>query len=155
MYLIFLILLIKSLIFFSWAIMLSSVLTYFFTAYYIHFFSIFGFFFIINIRPSSFSSSMTFNAQSTCCTSVKTVPSFRVLIRSEYFSSNVHDLHSQSHLSVSIVESQAICQVAYLMFCVCINNYRQQSLLSAFNQAVRCKSKEYLFKCHRCKEVNF
>ena len=135
--------------------MLSSALLYFFTAYHIYFFSIFSSFFIINMRPSSSSSLMTFDAHFTCCTSVKTVLSFRVFILFWYFSSNVLDLCPQNHLSISIMKSQAICQVAYLMFCVCINNYHQQSLLPAFNQAVKYKSKEYLFKYHRHEEVNF
>ena len=149
-------LLTKFLIFFSWAIMLSSVLLYSFTAYCIHFFSIFSFFFIINIRPSSSSSLMIFNACFTYCTLVKTVSSFRVFILFWYFSSDVLNLYPQSYLSVFIIESWAICQcdIFNLIFCVCINNYCQQSLLSAFNQAVRCKSKGYLFKYHRHKEVN-
>ena len=88
MYLIFLISLIKFLIFFSWAIILSSTLAYFFTAYYIYF-SIFNSFFIINMRLFSSSSLMTFNAQFICCTSVKTVSSFRVFILFWCFSSNV------------------------------------------------------------------
>ena len=155
MYLIFSMLLTKSLIFFSWVIMLSSALAYSSTAYCIYFFSIFSFFFIINMRPSLFLLLMTFNAQFTCCISVKTVSSFRVLIRSEYFSSNVHSLCSQGYLSVFIMKFQVIYQVIYLMFCICVNNYCQQSLLSAFNQAVRCKSKGYLFKYHKHKEVNF
>ena len=145
MYLIFLMLLIKSLIFFFWAIMLSSVLLYSFTAYHIYFFRVFSSFFIINIRPSSSSLLMIFNAHFTYCTSVKTVLSFRVSILFWYFSSNVCDLCLQSCLSVFrvvslsselslclqsclsvfIVKSWAICycNISNLMFCVYINNY--------------------------------
>ena len=116
MYLIFLISLIKSLIFFFWVIMLSSALLYFFTAYCIYFFSISGFFFIINMRSSSSSLLMIFDAHFTCCVSVKTVPSFRISVLFWYFSSDVLNLHPQSHFSVSIMESQAICQCDIFWF---------------------------------------